>query len=355
MTQPRPYFGWNVGRGGAGGPQVRVSRLAEEFGNFKIRPNLLYLNSSGIPSRKEVALLRALNPGIRVVYNQNGVFYPAWYSGPDWREKNAAMLAKARGAGAVLFQSRFCKTALDAVTGETVSGEVLYNATPDFGYQKRAGKDRITLAMTAHFGADCEHFLAPAIEAMDRLRSKWRDRLRLVLHGTFREVDVFNLPGLMGLRSLFEDLRATGVIEVRGGYATDRLQEVYSDIDLALHLRDQDACPNAVIERMSLGLGHVFLNSGGTPELVGDSGIPVAAPAGFRADQFFRASVADVVLAIEHGVSQIENLSERARARYESVFSWPQFVAAHRRVFASVLNSQQEKIDGNRKAPEAHL
>ena len=42
---------------------------------------------------------------------------------------------------------------------------------------------------------------------------------------------------------------------------------------MALHLTNKDSCPNAVLERMSLSIGHVYSNSGGTPELIRDSGI----------------------------------------------------------------------------------
>lgn len=359
----RPYFGWSLG-GRPGGPQVRTARLAEAFGNFKIRPNVLYLNSSGIPSRREAALVRTLNPGLKVVYNQNGVFYPAWYSSSDpneWREKNATMLAKARGADRVLFQSQFCKTALEEVTGAKVEGEVLYNAAPDFGFKTRfarSERSQVTLAMTANFGLDCEHFLAPAVGAMEILSKKWGPSCpKLILLGSFNEIEVFNLPKLAHLRSLFEELRSRGVIASHGPYSTDRLAEAYADVDLALHLRDQDACPNAVIERMSLGLGHVYLDSGGTSELVGDAGVKVAAPEGFRVDDFFCASPDSVAQAIDAAVTQTTTLSERARARYEAHFTWPKYVTAHRRVFESVLAKARGKEghDGNRKTFEAHL
>ena len=53
------------------------------------------------------------------------------------------------------------------------------------------------------------------------------------------------------------------------------LAEYYKKCDFFLHGAQNDPCPNVVLEALSCGLPIVYNNSGGTPEIVDNYGIPL--------------------------------------------------------------------------------
>ncbi len=88
--------------------------------------------------------------------------------------------------------------------------------------------------------------------------------------------------------------------------------------DVYLHLALNDPCPNVVTEGLASGLPVIYINSGGTPELVGDAGEPFTIP--------LFGEVLDRVLAEQ------EEYAQRARQRAECHFSpgriFPQYLSA---------------------------
>ena len=74
---------------------------------------------------------------------------------------------------------------------------------------------------------------------------------------------------------LSNDLKDKRLCVFVGPYQTKNFQSILEDIDIALHLKYKDPCPNAVIEKIKLGIPHIYSNSGGTPELVRNSGLPL--------------------------------------------------------------------------------
>lgn len=63
----------------------------------------------------------------------------------------------------------------------------------------------------------------------------------------------------------------------------DNLFSLYASSDYMCHICHLDACPNSVVEGLSAGLPVLCNNIGGTPEIVGDSGIilPLDSPFNF--------------------------------------------------------------------------
>ncbi len=54
------------------------------------------------------------------------------------------------------------------------------------------------------------------------------------------------------------------------------LADLYKEADIFLHPAKNDPCPNVVLEAMSSGLPVIFHNSGGTPEIAGEYGVPLS-------------------------------------------------------------------------------
>jgi glycosyltransferase involved in cell wall biosynthesis len=83
--------------------------------------------------------------------------------------------------------------------------------------------------------------------------------------------------------------------------------------DLLFFPSEEEPCPNTPIEAMASGLPVLYHPSGGTPELVGDAGVPLSAD--LRADltRALGESSTLRVRALERG---LELSAERAAARY---------------------------------------
>jgi glycosyltransferase involved in cell wall biosynthesis len=77
--------------------------------------------------------------------------------------------------------------------------------------------------------------------------------------------------------------------------------------DVFLHLAQNDPCPNVVLEALASGLPILYSDSGGTPELVGDCGLPVTLDT-------FPERLAAIV-------SAREALAQQARARVLAHFT----------------------------------
>jgi len=99
----------------------------------------------------------------------------------------------------------------------------------------------------------------------------------------------------------------------RGEVAT-----VMRSCDIFLHPARNDPCPNVVLEALASGLPVLYKDSGGTPELVGDCGVPV--------------EVENLREQLERVLSSREELSKAARARAVKHFSpeviFPQYLEA---------------------------
>ena len=98
------YFG-GARSGHVGGPLVKVQRLREGFPESFWGYNLVYLLSS-TPYLPHWVVRFLKYSQIPIVYNQNGVFYPAWYEG-DWRSQNSVMSRAYHLADYVFYQSEY--------------------------------------------------------------------------------------------------------------------------------------------------------------------------------------------------------------------------------------------------------
>lgn len=106
-------------------------------------------------------------------------------------------------------------------------------------------------------------------------------------------------------------------IHLLGPLNHEDLSAAMRSCHVSLHLAENDPCPNVVLESLASGLPVLYKDSGGTPELVGDGGLPVTV-------ETFRGQL-EAVLA------QREGLSQAARARAVTHFApeiiFPKYLA----------------------------
>ena len=113
---------------------------------------------------------------------------------------------------------------------------------------------------------------------------------------------------------------------------------IYQSADAYLMTKNNDPCPNSVLEALSSGLPVLYSASGGVPELVGaEAGIGLAVPESFEED------IAPEPAAIAEGMSKIirQQLEFGAAARRRAVerFDLPQWLARHDAVFEQALRN----------------
>ncbi|MFM8230188.1 MAG: hypothetical protein ACKOAL_03090, partial [Chthoniobacterales bacterium] len=98
------------------GGAVKLLTLREGFSHDETHFNVLYLVSSAQPRFARDLLRVCRSRGIKFVWNQNGVGYPAW-AGRDAESHNAPMRALRVEADFVVYQSKFCRESAERFLG----------------------------------------------------------------------------------------------------------------------------------------------------------------------------------------------------------------------------------------------
>jgi glycosyltransferase involved in cell wall biosynthesis len=135
-----------------------------------------------------------------------------------------------------------------------------------------------------------------------------------------------------------EELRLGKLVEFLGPYDWKQAPAIYRSADAYLMTKNNDPCPNSVLEAMSSGLPVLYSASGGVPELVGtDAGVGLAVPESFEED------VVPEPAAIAEGMNTIIRqqpaFSAAARRRAMERFDLPQWLARHDAVFEQALGN----------------
>lgn len=319
--------------GDAGGPLVKIKRLREYFPEVRWGYNLVYLLSN-TPYLPGVALDLLKQRGIPLVYNQNGVFYKAWYAG-DWAAQNRRMARSYHAADWVFYQSQFCRRAADRFLGERAGrGEVLYNAVDTNRFRPRA-------------------------ESGERMRGNYRFLLtgKIDRHLYYRlESSIAGLRiacdgGLDGqltvagwieaeTRARAEDLaRSLGLsdrVEFTGAYTQEQAPAIYRSADAYVMTKHNDPCPNTVLEALASGLPILYSDSGGVPELASaEAGIALHCPEDWETTRApTPAAIGDGMLKIAAGHSAF---SQAARRRAVERFDIGHWIDRHRSVFQQLV------------------
>jgi hypothetical protein len=123
LEEPRRAEEARIGGG------VKLTHLRERFGESREGFNVLYLVSSllHLVPHVEELVAWAKRRGVAVVWNQNGVAYPAW-CGANYPWFNEPMRRLIAQADHVVYQSAFCRACADRYLGEvSAPAEVQWN------------------------------------------------------------------------------------------------------------------------------------------------------------------------------------------------------------------------------------
>lgn len=324
------YGGARVGD--VGGPLVKVRRLNEHFPEVRFGFNLVYLLSN-TPYLPAWALRLVGARRIPIVYNQNGVYYQAWYDG-DWQAKNREMALAYHAADWVFYQSAFCQRAAQHFLGERSGrGEILYNAidTDHFIPRERWSESRspYTFLLTGKIGEHMAYRLENTIAGLQQARKLGLDA-RLTIAGWVAEGARYSAEALA------RKLGVTDYVTYFGSYTQSQAPAIYQSADAYVMTKHNDPCPNTVLEAMACGLPVLYSDTGGVPELVGDaSGIPLDCP-----EDWNQCHAPDPRLVGEGMLQIAENHamhSIAARTRAVEKFDLVHWVSRHREIFADLL------------------
>jgi glycosyltransferase involved in cell wall biosynthesis len=339
--------GTQSGRTATGG-QVKLRALRERFPEEPRVFNLLYLVSSAVPNGAEALWKRARAKGVKLVWNQNGVYYPGWYTG-DWQARNRRFAERMDEASLVVYQSAFARRSVERFVGlPRTRGFVLHNPVDTERFRPapeapRTGVLRLLSSGTIRNRARLDLALKVLREVRDR-----GCEASLTFAGGIHLVE----EGRSGMELARDLCRRAGVgdaVRFRERFSREEAPGIYAGADILLHTQHRDVCPTVVLEAMASGLPVVCLGSGGMPELVGDGGgraVPVEDDYESPAPE----PVSEIANAVLTLAEDLPGARRRARERAVRCFDVRPWVERHEALFREVL---EEKPLGCRQTENA--
>jgi glycosyltransferase involved in cell wall biosynthesis len=314
------------------GGRVKLRHLERAFPEQE-HFNVLYLVSSALPPHAAELVRWAKARGAKLVWNQNGVAFPAW-AGGRCAETNRPMAELRRLADFVVYQSEFCRESADRFLGEVrCPSRVLFNPVDlaEFSPAPLLPPQDCWQLLTAGTHYQPWRVLGP-IEALRQLRAEGHPA-RLVVAGALRWPDAER-----EVRDAVSRASLADAVTLRPAFTQAEAVALYRDAHLLLHPKYHDPCPTVVIEALACGLPVVGSRSGGMPELVGDDGgelidVPLSWDAAAAPDP---SRIAKAVVRL---MQDWPARHAAARARAQRQFAAERWVAAHREVFGQVLRA----------------
>jgi len=313
------------------GGAVKLLSLRDGFRCDDLRCNVLYLVSSAQPPFAENLVRVCRSRGIKFVWNQNGVGYPAW-AGAEAERHNAPMRRLRTLADFVVYQSAFCRESAAKFLGPCeIPSAVLLNPVDLRKFRPR------------------EEPLPPSpLRLLAMGTQNYRDRVMAVLDcvRTLRASGTdcaLTVAGPLIWRGADRDVRkaveAFGLhdrVRFLPPFRQDEAPSIYRNHHLLIHPKYMDPCPTVVAEALACGLPVIASRSGGIPEMVDDSCARfIDAPHSW--ETMSTPAGADLARAVGEILPQLENFSVAARRRAESSFDAQRWIGHHAEIFRSLL------------------
>lgn len=322
------------------GGKVKLQHLQNYFPEYLYDYDLMYFLSASLPENylNWIDLTKKQNK--KIVLNQNGVMYKAYeYAYPAVKsdEINSTMAHVLKNADFVVYQSKFAKLCADKFLVErTQDFEVIHNCVDTTVFkpiikEKDFNKKSVNLMIAGNFNTESK--LKIALEALVYLKGQVSDKsFKLLLAGRFN----WSSTAESEAKKMIEAFNLKEEVEFLGEYSQSQAPSVLNKGDIYIHTQYNDVCPTLVIEAMSCGLPIIYSDSGGTPELVGNSGIGIKTGLDWEKELLLEPTkIAQAILKI---TSDLENYSSLARQRAVNNFDVKSYISKHRVIFENLIN-----------------
>lgn len=329
-----PVLNYGEVLGGSGliaGGKVKLLHLRERWPE-RDPFNILYLVSSAIPPHAAELVRWAKRTGIRFVWNQNGVGFPAW-AGWHTSDTNLPMAGLLHQADHVVYQSEFCKVSADHWLGApSAPSTILYNPVDTSVFRPAAAPPdphdgwRL-LAAGTHY----QPFRVLGALEILRVLLDAGHRAHLTVAGHMRWSDAEHQ-----VHDAIKRLRLIEHVTLRPDFTQADAPGLYQAAHVLLHLKYHDPCPTVVIESLACGVPVVGSRSGGLPELVGtEGGELIHVPLSYHRAKY--PGPRPLAAAVARLMANWGTHHTAARARAERLFRKESWVESHAEIFRSVL------------------
>ena len=313
------------------GGAVKLIHLRDAFAWNEKTFNLLYLVSSAPPAFAEDLLNHCENLGIPLVWNQNGVAYPAW-AGRETKRYNDPMQRLRAKARHVVYQSAFCRQSAEQFLGHSGAvSEILFNPVDLHKFHPAA-----------------EPLPNSPIRLLTLGTHGYPDRVLSAIHcvRALQDADIdclLTIAGRLGwpggsfdIHREIARLNLQRAVTVSPSFSQDEAAELYRRHHILLHPKYLDPCPTVVIEALSCGLPVIGSASGGLPELVPPScGVLIPAPLSW--EKLITPTGDQLAAATQSLLPRLQETALAARSRAEAAFDGATWVERHATIFRSVL------------------
>lgn len=333
----RPYLGVNIYK--TGGPYIRIRKLAKIFGNNFFNPNIIYAQSYWTSQELNDAINFSDKYNIPIVFNQNGWFYQGWY-GNGWKKRNKQLIDIHKKSKFVIYQSKFCReTSIKLNSYFAKKNKIIHNCVPLHYKGLRDVKNNYFL-ISGVFDQNSEHILRPALDAFIDLSKKndyKKEKIKLIIAGYFTKGAKYS-KWYKQINEKINLLLLKDLVEIRGKYLNKNFIKKFNDISFALHLKYKDPCPNSVLERMDLGIIHIFSNSGGTPELIGNAGLGINVMDNWNSQ--ISVNHKTLLKKILQAIKIKKILKENVKKKIKR-FNYDNYIKLHKKIFLDTLLNEK--------------
>ena len=313
------------------GGKIKLLHLQEIFPENTSSFNILYLVSSARPRFAAELVRWAKKQGVKLIWNQDGVAYPAW-AGSNTESQNEGLYQLIHLADYVIYQSAFCRDSADLFLGPVkVPSEILPNCvdTEKFSPGEKFLPSSPWVLVTAGTHQQPERVLA-VLQTIAVLAERKRN-VRLILAGRLD----WPQAGQQVMESI-QKLGIEGRVVCYPAFTQEEAPRLYRQAHVCIHAKYKDPCPTVVIEAMACGLPVIGSKSGGLPELVGqEGGLLIDIPESW--ERMYYPEPEKLAEAVEKIFLDLPEYQAKARERAVAYFSKDLWVDRHRDIFCQVL------------------
>lgn len=221
---------------------------------------LICLSGSPVP----LFLLRYLKArGVKILVIQNGVYYPLWFP-QDWKIKNAYLKNLNQLSDHTFFQSNFAlESYRNFVYSPPCRHSILFNGVDQniFRPHEATNASEFNILLFLDIKRDYQKYWDFFEDFFSKNHFEFNIKLNVIGNNTDRLY-------LREVKCLFENLAVN--TEVFDNLSLENISIILPRNHCMVHIIHNDVCPNKVIEAMSCGVPVIGVNSGGTPEIIGD-------------------------------------------------------------------------------------